>query len=245
MKSIKSRLLFYMLLITIIPLIAFLVYSLVFVSSEIVESEVDSNETKILWASQYLESVNDQLRDIVYSIHVEDSLLQKVDESNIDSLDIEDLLRSSLYANANLISQIEVYSSNSSRSVSIDFENGFNTSSVNYDDPLLLFGTNPVGVGFHNYDGDIYAIHSINEFNGQDTLGTIIIKLNNNVVDELSKIFGEDSSFLLMNHNTVVYGDSELDTTVLHEKIQEGTHNVITMEIESQKVWINQIRCQK
>ncbi len=234
-----------MLLITIIPLIAFLVYSLVFVSSEIVESEVDSNETKILWASQYLDSVNDQLEDIVYSMHVDENLLSNVDQANVDALDIEDFLRNSLYANANLISKIVIYSSNTSRSVSIDFENGFNTKLLNYDDPLLENGTIPVGIKYHEFEDSLYITHTINEFSNQDTLGIIVIKLNNNVVNELITIFGYDSDFMLLNDSTRIYGDIGTDTNLFYESIVEGNKNVITMETKDEMVWIKRISNQE
>lgn len=241
MKSIKSRLLFYMLLVTIIPLIAFLVYSLVFVSSETTESEIDSNKSNVRWASQYLDSVNDQLEDIVYSMHVEDSLLSNVDQSNIDSLRIEVFLRNSLYANANLISQIIVYSFNSSRSVSIDFENGFNSKLLSYDDPILENGMKPVGIRYHQYENSIYVTHTINKFSDQSTQGIIVIKLNNNIINELSSIFGEDADYMLLNDTSMIYGDDLADTAMIYANINDGNKNIITIETETDMFWIKRV----
>jgi len=241
MKSIKSRLVLYMLLTTIIPIVALLIYSLVFVNRDVIKTEIDDNETKISWAAQYLESVSDQLTDVLYSIHIEDSLLQKVDESNIESASIEDILRGALYSNANLISKIKVYSINTNRSASFDFENGYNSAISDFNEPFIDYGLNPTGIGYYEFDGDIYVYQTINEFDDQSLNGMIIMKLNDNILNELAGIFGTETNIVLLNTNSIIYSEDETKDDIIKENLEQIGFSIYQVTTSDKMIWIKQV----
>lgn len=241
MKSIKSRLILYMLLITIIPIIALLIYSLVFVNRDVIETEIEANETKISWAVQYLDSVGHQLSDVLYSIHVEDSLLQKVDNSNVESVSIEDILRSSLYLNANLISQIKVYSNNTTRSASFDFENGYNSALSDFTEPFLEYGLNPTGLGYYQFEDNIYVYQTINNFDDQSLKGMIVMKLNDNVINELAGIFGLEADFVLLDNSSIIFSEDEAISDLVKEYLPQIDSSIFQSTTSEKMFWVKRV----
>lgn len=241
MRSIKSRLVFYMLLITIIPIIALLIYSLVFVNRDVIETEIEANKTKISWAAQYLESVGDQLTDVLYSIHIEDSLLLKVDLSNIESTSIEDILRKSLYSNANLISQIKVYSNNSNRVASFDFENGYNSAVSDFSEPLLEYSNHPTGIDYYEFNGDIFVYQTINDFDNQGLNGMIVMKLNDNILKELSGIFGSETDIVLSNREGIIFTEDGKISSIINNNLPQIGTSIYQMTTFDKMIWIKQV----
>jgi len=239
MKSIKSKLILYILLITTIPVIAFLVYSFVFVSSDVIASEVDTNETKLEWATQYIDLVNEQIDDIVYSIHVKESLLSQVDNAFTDSNEIEQLIKDVLYTNSNLLARVEVLSANSYRSVSFDYENGFKTEILEYNDYFFEVSNEPMGIEYINYNNDIYIVHTINDFETQALLGVIVLKLNSAVKEKLDDIFGNDVEYAVFSDKSTIYNDSDFDITLLDKYTNEINYGIKNVELGDTMSWIN------
>ena len=197
MNSIRSKLILYILLASLVPVFAFLLYALVFVNDRVTDSQVDAYETKVVWANQYLEQVIEQLDDIVYSLHIQDDLLTLVDESQIQYGDIEDTIRSTLYNNGNLLSKVSIVSTNSYRGVSYDYENGFASRLYQYDELNLLPGQEQEALRFYDDGGSTYVIHTINDFETRTLEGVIVLRLNDIIADELERIFGTTGTHAL------------------------------------------------
>lgn len=219
MKSIKSRLIIYILMITIIPIIAFLVYSLVFVSDEQSNANIDESDTKISWASQHMESKIEQLDDVVYSMHIEPNLLSSVDNVYNSSSEIENILRNALYTNANLVSKISVLSNQSNILVSLDYENGFRRQSTLINNPYIDHQGTPTGINFSIHQNSIIAYHTINDFNTQEEQGIIVIELNNEMIDDFDSIFSSNTEYVIMTNTDIVYDSAQ--TPVNHGMLLE------------------------
>ena len=231
MKSIKSRFVFYILLIATIPTIAFLVYSLVFVSNGTTETELDAAKTKLIWSSQYLELVNEQLDDILYSLHLKDNLLNQVDNSNIERDEIEDVLKDVLYNNANLIEGVEVYSANSLRKVKFDYEVGFQSNEIDLDNNILLDFTEPAGIRYLQLNDEVVIAHTINDFDSGELLGVVLIHLKTTVPEKLDEIFGGDNKYILYSGDHILFNYSDMDIELLshvdteHNGVQQTKSN--------------------
>ncbi|MCF8009612.1 MAG: histidine kinase [Halanaerobiales bacterium] len=233
MRSIKSRLLFYIFLITIIPVTAFFIYTLVFVSSEQIESETDQNKTKLSWSTQYLNSVSDQLSDIVYSIQIQDDLLTKVEQSYAESDEIESILKDFLYANANLIRNIQIVSFRTNRSVEIDYESGFRSDALSSVDPIIQLTTDPIGFDYTMINQTLMVAHTINDFATQENLGLILIEVSDNVEDEITDIFGSDVGYaLLTKDNRLLLNNTDLNNEQIQTNLSSLTPSTTITETE-------------
>lgn len=197
MKSIRSKMTLYILLAAFVPVFAFLMYTLVFVNDRVTDSQIESYETKVVWANQYLEQVVEQLDDIVYSLHIEDNLLNLVDQSQTEYDDIEETIRNTLYNNGNLLSKVMIVSTNTFRGVSFDYENGFASRTYLYDDLNLIPGAEQQPLKFYRDGDETYVLHTINDFDTQALQGVIVLRLNDVIADELERIFGTDAAFSL------------------------------------------------
>lgn len=240
MKSIKSRLIVSILVITIIPIIAFLVYSLVFVSDDQITSNMDESETKISWATQHMNSKIEQLEDVMYSMHIEEDLLNNVDSVYDSSTEIESILRNALYTNANLASKITVISNQTDLLVSLDYENGFRSQSIAFMNPYLDLQGTPTGVGFSTYQNNIIAYHTINDFQTQEELGVIIIQLNSSLTSEFDSIFGDNTDYLILSSSELVYASNEMNIE-RESLIEEYKANNTSYQEDEQYIWIRQI----
>lgn len=241
MKSIKSRLIVSILAITIIPVIAFLLYSLVFVSDDQIQTNLNDNKTKMTWANQHLQSKVDQLEDVLYSMHINPDLLTYVDDSFTSSKEIEEILRNALYTNANLASKISVLSNSSDLLVSFDYENGFKANSAVLYNPYEELQGVPKGVSFSSYNDTILVVHTINDFMTREELGIIVIELNNNLIEEFTDIFGEDTSFMLFSNQTVVYQgqvDMGIEDILEHRNVDQNSY---FFQTNRDYVWVSEI----
>ena len=244
MKSIRTRLITYMLFIAAIPIAAFLLYSLVFVSDEVNETQISAIETKINWSEQYLSSVIDQLEDLVYSIHIENQLLEKVDQLYVDSTDIEQTIRSSLYVNNNLLSSVSVFSMQSLNEIHIDYERGVTKSILTFNDDQITALSEPQGLLFQVKNDKINVLHSINDFDTKALEGGIVLTLNNNLETELLDILGKNSSFsLISNQQLILSNQVELDMNYQPyiDAYKIGDLEVMQSRYESDELFITRI----
>jgi two-component system sensor histidine kinase YesM len=238
MNSIRSRLIIYILLTTVIPIVAFLLYTLLFVSDGLQRNAFDAKEMEVSWANQYLEQVTDQLDDIAYSIHLEDQLLTLVDNSSSEYTEIEDILRDNLYNNSNILSKVTIVSMNSYRGVSFDYENGFVSKTYTYDNLLLDFNDETHGLTFMEDGEEIIVVHTINDFNTQSLQGVVLLRLSNTLKDELRSILGSDSTYALFTSSQDIVLNGEIASDTLHQSnyILESTQ-----QIEGDYIWTKQV----
>lgn len=244
MKSIKLRLTRYILIIFIIPISAFLFYSLFFVSREVSETKLEAIETKLNWASQYVNSVTNQLEDLVYAIQIEDDLLEKIDLMYSDSNDVESLVRDSLFVNNNLVSSIQVFSINTLNQISLSYEEGFSKRIITYDNPEVQELNQPSGLKFTSNGGSIKVLHSINNFATQELEGGIVLTLNNNLTTELESIFNDELDYFLLTSDEFFYGDSQVEDLVASEIVQslkDQNQGVYQTSFEEQTMFVKRV----
>lgn len=238
MNSIRSRMIFYILLTTIIPVVAFLLYTLLFVNSGLKETAFDSKEMEIRWGQQYLEQVTDQLDDIVYSIHLEPELLSLVDNSSTDYGEIEAILRSTLYNNSKIIDKIVVVSMNTYRGVSYDYENGYASKIYSYDNLLLNRNDETHGLTFMSPTQDMMVVHTINDFDTQRLEGVILLKLSNNAKDELESILGKQSRFILYTSKEDIIDNNDDDDEIT---LDPSSHFQSVQRDNDVYIWTKQV----
>jgi two-component system sensor histidine kinase YesM len=229
---------FYILLTTIIPVVAFLLYTLLFVNSGLKETAFDSKEMEIRWGQQYLEQVTDQLDDIVYSIHLEPELLSLVDNSSTDYGEIEAILRSTLYNNSKIIDKIVVVSMNTYRGVSYDYENGYASKIYSYDNLLLNRNDETHGLTFMSPTQDMMVVHTINDFDTQRLEGVILLKLSNNAKDELESILGKQSRFILYTSKEDIISNNDDDDEIT---LDPSSHFQSVQRDNDVYIWTKQV----
>jgi two-component system sensor histidine kinase YesM len=229
---------FYILLTTIIPVVAFLLYTLLFVNSGLKETAFDSKEMEIRWGQQYLEQVTDQLDDIVYSIHLEPELLSLVDNSSTDYGEIEAILRSTLYNNSKIIDKIVVVSMNTYRGVSYDYENGYASKIYSYDNLLLNRNDETHGLTFMSPTQDMMVVHTINDFDTQRLEGVILLKLSNNAKDELESILGKQSRFILYTSKEDIIDNNDDDDEIT---LDPSSHFQSVQRDNDVYIWTKQV----
>ncbi|TVP95969.1 MAG: HAMP domain-containing protein [Acholeplasmatales bacterium] len=250
MKSIRSRLIANILAITIIPVVAFLVYSLIFVSDDQIQSNLKENETKIAWASQHLKSHTGQLRDVMYALHLEDTLLAEIHNPAGLSTTTENVLRNTLYANSNIVSSITVIATASNRMVSIDYERGFTRRFLPDNHVYAPLQGTPVGIGYATLDKHLVAYHTINDFKTQQELGLIVLQLKPGFLQEFSDIFGADTDFMLFSSSGLITANRApsvelVDAVFIHhsqrtsiEPMVHENHYIWSGRVPSQDVYI-------
>lgn len=239
MRRIKSRSVIYIMTASIIPIFAFLLYTVIFVSNQLLATAIDVNDTKIDWSSQYLNQYTEQLKDIVYLIHLEDNLLELVDQSGNEYADIEEIVRDNLYNNSNILSSVTIISLNTYRGVSFEYEKGFTSKLYSYDDLELNPSNEVEGLKFYNDGKSIYALHTINDFDTQHLDGVILLRLNPRLNDELLNILESDSSFLLysLEHTLIANNVDETD----FDTVDLAEHSGVLYEKANSYVWTNKV----
>lgn len=241
MKRIKSRLIVYLLLITTIPVVAFLLYSLVFVADDVTATRIEANETKLDWASQYLDLVNDQIDDVVYTLHIREDLLADVDASFASGSAIEDVIKDVLYNNANLLSEVEVVSMNSRRSATFDYERGFTSVTLAPDAPIVTLASTPAGLRYVSDEGRVRVLHTINDFDTQALLGVIVLTLNSRLSDKLAEIFQDEASYLLIEEAGDVLYQTNGSVEGIVPLLADATYQIERVETEADMVFARRI----
>lgn len=243
MKSIKSRLIISILAITIIPVMAFLVYSLIFVSDDQIQSELKENETKISWASQHLKAQTGQLRDVMYSLHLEESLLTDVDDFTGSPAVIENILRNTLYANSNIVSNITVVSSKTNRMASIDYERGFTRRLMIDNHRYVQLQGTPIGIGYAMINEELVVFHTINDFKTQEEQGLIIIQLKRSFIQEFIDIFGPDVDFMIFSSKGLIIANTNPTESFVSQIYDQhnGRTNIESTILGNRYVWASTV----
>jgi two-component system sensor histidine kinase YesM len=232
-----------MLAISVIPVIAFLFYSLVFVSSESIDTEISANTKEALWAKQYLESIEEQLMNVVYNLHIEENLLENIDSPSLNTANVEQVLRDSLYDNANLVSRLSVYSVNSFKVASVDYENGYSNRILGYNNMYSDY-TTATGMVFFENDSNLYVMHTINDFETQVVEGVIVVRLDDSLFKGLDEIFSDNTNYFLRTSEHTLLRNNDIELIGLQELISNSDsfpNSGINTELKDYTVWAERV----
>ncbi|MFU8793039.1 MAG: sensor histidine kinase [Acholeplasmataceae bacterium] len=194
-KTIKKRLIWAMIGVSIIPIVALSSFTFSYLSQNLRSEFMTTNETRLSWASQYADTLIDQTADTFYALRLNQTLLSamKYDETNeLQSKQyIIDTLNQILYANANIFNEIILYDNQTGHMTILNYRSGGSFFTLDIEDTVFeTLIQNPSGLMFVNYNGVPYVIHSINRFDDQAFTGGIAFRLNNDIMAKFQEILG-------------------------------------------------------
>lgn len=246
-RTIKKRLLWSMILISIIPILALSIFTYVYLSRNLEREYVSNNESKISWANQYLDTVIEQLHDTVYALRINQTLMASIDFQDADELQkkqyIIDTLNQTLYANSNLINEIILYDHESQSMSVLNYRSGGSFFIRHIDNTVFTpIEETPTGLRFVTYQNQIYVLHSINKFEDQSFLGGIALKVDQQVFSTLDEILTseEGTYFVLTENNQYVMGleNESLDTFLVESRALIQPNNIMFKTYESDLYWV-------
>lgn len=175
-----------------------------------VEKElIGANQSRMLWADQYLNELIDQVDALFYSLQINGEVMGTMtsgpDDRNAASRSqnaLRETLTSTFFSNARKIDRLTLYSRLTQKALSVSYADSGTTRT------LKIGGTAwsriekmPVNMYFKQSAGGITAFHSINRFPDKFLLGGIAVDINDQVWEEVSRILkSEPESYVfLMN----------------------------------------------
>jgi two-component system, sensor histidine kinase YesM len=246
-KTIKKRLLWSMIGISIIPIIAISMFTFSYLSQNLKREFMLTNETKIAWANQYADTVIQQIHDSLYGLRINQTLLSAMNFSDPSELQkkkyIIDTLNQTLYSNANIINEIMLYDNQSENLSVLNYRSGGTFSNEVVDQTVFSALKNePQGLMFSKYRGNIYAIQSINRFEDQVFLGAIAFRLNQEVTSVLDEILGsKDGHYYLISGNHSFIGiepkENEIEDMLFLNDYTLKSSNIYNDLFNEQFLW--------
>jgi len=206
--SIRYRLMILMICLTTLPVLT-MTWIAANNTRQSVEKEIlDANHSRMMWANQYLDELFRQLDVLFYSLQVDEELMDALNRSGNEDIGlqfrtqkyIQDTLTKAFYANSKKIDELSLYTHQNKKAYAINYANSGLTYSLDISQGnwgRLL--REPVNMYFKESGNDIYAFHSINDFEDRSLLGGLSIRMNKGVWKEVSDILrSEDESLVFL-----------------------------------------------
>jgi len=223
--SIRFRLMLLMICVTTLPVITVTWLATNNTQDSVEKEMIDANKSRMLWASQYLNELIQQMDTLFYSLHINTELIQEL--SQIDSLEsgrrfqlqnqLLSTLNSTFYSFSNKIDQLTLYVHSTSRAYSVGFSSSGLTHSLDIKHGAWSRMLNtPSGIYFKSAGDSLSAYHSMNEFKGQALIGGISVRVNNKVWEQTATILQsepESAIFLLNEEGEALPGSSPLSSS--------------------------------
>ncbi len=199
-----------MLLLTTLPVILVTWRSTVSMRRSVERELISANESRMLWADQYLSELIRQIDTLFYTLQINEKLMQGL--SDIESSDpelqfraaeyIRDTLTLAFYGNSHKVSELILYFHSSRRAINVSYTSSGLTS---YPDIMegnwsrILKG--PVNLYFKQENDTVSAYHSINRFMDRELIGGLSAKIDRKVWEEVGRILHSerDSSIYIFN----------------------------------------------
>ena len=246
-KTIKMRLIWAMIGVSIIPIIALSLFTFSYLSQNLRSEFITTNETRLSWASQYADTLIEQTSDTFYALRLNQTLLSAMNYNDDNELQskqyIIDTLNQVLYANANIFNEIMLYDYQTGHMTILNYRSGGSFFTLDVEDTLFETLTEyPSGLMFVNFNGVSYVIHSINRFDDQSFAGGIAFRLNNEIIDKFEEILGtEAGGYYLLNplESHISHDPSELDLEnyILFAEQDIRAKNIAYDVFEHHMVW--------
>jgi len=206
--SIRYRLMVLMICLTTLPVLT-MTWIATNNTRESVEKEIlEANHSRMMWANQYLDELFRQIDVLFYSLQVDQELIDGLNRSENEDVGlqfrnqkyIQETLTKAFYANSKKIDELALYTHQNQKVYAINYSNSGLTYSLDINKgnwSRLL--REPINMYFKESGKDIYAFHSINDFENRRLLGGLSIRINKEVWKEVSTILkSEDESLVFL-----------------------------------------------
>lgn len=207
--SIRLRLMALMILLATLPVVIMTWIAAGNTRASVESEMIDANLSRIVWADQYLTELIRQIDTLFVTLQINQPLMDsmvRLDDPQVGVQyqthnDIRNILTSTFHVYSRKIDELTLYAHNTRKAFTVDFPG-------NRVEDLEIQGGNwsrmlikPVHMYFKRSGDDIYAYHSINQFEDRAFLGGIAARIDENVWDELGAhlLSEEDSSYFLLN----------------------------------------------
>ncbi|MCL6603878.1 MAG: sensor histidine kinase [Paenibacillus sp.] len=206
--SIRYRLMVLMICLTTLPVLT-MTWIATENTRESVEKEIlEANHSRMMWANQYLDELFRQIDVLFYSLQVDQELMDGLNRSEDENIGlqfrtqryIQETLTKAFYANSKKIDELALYTHQNQKAYAINYSNSGLSYSLDIEKgnwSRLL--REPINMYFKESGNDIFAFHSINDFQDRRLLGGLSIRINKQVWKEVSTILkSEDESLVFL-----------------------------------------------
>ncbi|KAI7257553.1 hypothetical protein KC345_g10764, partial [Hortaea werneckii] len=186
-----------------------------------VEKEmINANNSRMLWADQYLDELIGQLDSLFYTLQINPQLMAGLKDTDSTDVSIQyrslsnirEALTSQFYTNSRKVDELTLYMHEKLKAISVDFVNSGSVSPLEIrEGPWSRLSRGPVNMYFKQSGSGIYAYHGINRFEDHRLLGGIGVRINREVWEEVSHILqseDESSVFLLNDEGELLSGST-------------------------------------
>lgn len=245
-RTIKQRMIWAMIGISIIPIMFLSIFTLTYLSRNLKREFMMTQDTQMSWAYQYADTVIEQIRDTFYALRLNDELMSAMMYDDLNEVQnkrfIIDTLNQVLYSNANLIEEIMIYDAANAHLGILNYRTGGTFYDLSLDHTIFApLENQPEGVMFVTYADVPYVIHSINRFDDQEMVGAIAFRLNELVVSKFEDIlYSDQGDTILLNEAMMPLGDNQsLSIDHYIEAISEELtpKNIMTTTLNDQLLW--------
>ncbi|MBJ6359758.1 sensor histidine kinase [Paenibacillus sp. GCM10012307] len=223
--SIRFRLMILMILLTTLPVVT-VTWIATTNMRESVEKEIFSaNQSRMLWADQYLSELIAQVDVLFYTLQINQSLMTAMQELESPDVGVQfrrqnviwQTLASVFYANSRKFDEVALYVEQLKRAYYVNFSsNGSLPLSEMESEAWERIRFVPINMYFKQTSSGTYAFHSINRFEDRKLLGGISVRINTKVWEEVGSILrseADSSVFLLNDEDELLSGSTAQDAS--------------------------------
>lgn len=236
--SLRLRLMVLMICLTTLPVVTVTWIATNNTRSSVEKEIINANNSRMLWADQYLEELHQQIDILFYSLQINQTLMAGLNDMNNPDIGVQfntqnyikNTLTSAFYANSRKIDELNLYIHPIQKAFSVSYANSGTIYSLNIREGNWgrMLQT-PVNMYFKQSGSAIYAYHSMNRFEDRMLLGGISVRINKQVWREVSDILkseSESSVYLINDQGELLSGSTEtMDAAELQSQLQSLDQN--------------------
>src|SRR6056297_1366399 len=197
--SLRFRLLGLMIALTVVPVLVLTWIATTNTRRSVEREIVEANLTRVNWAGQYLEELLLRLDGLFYSIQLDPQfdalmgLLERGTDAEVELArrDVSRLLSVAYYAHSRNVDELQLYVHGTGSVISVD-----NVASglISSPDPRVGIWSEihagPVSLLLLREGEQVYALHSVNRFPGQELTGAVAARLHDELEARMASILG-------------------------------------------------------
>lgn len=216
--SLRFRLLGLMIALTVVPVLVLTWIATTNTRRSVEREIIEANITRVNWAAQYLEELLLRLDGLFYSIQLDpqfDDLMRTLEqgtgtEVELARREMSRLLSVAYYAHSRKVDELQLYVHATGSTIAVD-----NVASGRLSIPdrgAGIWGVitdGPVPLLLQRAEDRVYALHTVNEFPGQELTGAIAARLHDELEDQMASILGASDShsvYLLNERGELLIG---------------------------------------
>ncbi|MDQ0878655.1 two-component system sensor histidine kinase YesM [Paenibacillus sp. V4I3] len=236
--SLRLRLMVLMICLTTLPVVTVTWIATNNTRSSVEKEIINANNSRMLWADQYLEELHQQIDILFYSLQINQTLMAGLNDMNNPDIGVQfntqnyikNTLTSAFYANSRKIDELNLYIHPIQKAFSVSYANSGTIYSLNIQEGNWgrMLQT-PINMYFKQSGSAIYAYHSMNRFEDRMLLGGISVRINKQVWREVSDILkseSESSVYLINDQGELLSGSTEtMDALELQSQLQSLDQN--------------------